>query len=244
MALQPRKIGESKAQYDRRVGKRPPTRIGRPQTGRLRLPPTKATPKPVTKPKAVTVTGKRPPTPKPKRTHGDPITKRRVPKKDITKGKPIATIDYFDKDGKRVIVRQDDPPTRRTPRPKRPTVDPRRQRRKPLTPEQRANLSNLMEQQRRKVNQFNRSRRPQLPAPVGSRQKPISPEQRKKLQEAMISQREILQRAMKSFLKRGKPKTTKGVAIPLKQAPKKPTGRGRRFTTTARTPSTAKKRAR
>ena len=71
--------------------------------------------------------------------------------------------------------------------------------------------------------------------------KPLTPEQRKKIRDSFIPQREILQRA---FAKRGKPKTTRGVAIPLKQAPKKPTGRGRRFTTTARIPSTSKKRSR
>ena len=61
----PRKIGESKAQYDRRVGKRPPRTVGRPTTtGRVRVPPKQATAKPVTKPKAVTVIGKKPPTQK------------------------------------------------------------------------------------------------------------------------------------------------------------------------------------
>ena len=98
----------------------------------------KATQKPVAKPKAVTVTGKKPPAPKRTRTHGDPVAKRRDPPikrlpkgkptdaqpiRRLPKGKPVASIDYFDKDGKRVIVRQDDPPTRRTPKPKRPTRD-------------------------------------------------------------------------------------------------------------------------
>ena len=131
-------------------------------------------------------------------------------------------------------------PTRR----KRPTVDPRRQRRKPLTPEQRANLSNLMEQQRRKVNQFNRNRRPQLPKPVGSPQKPLTPEQRKKLQGAVISQRQVLEALARAKKTRGKPKTTRGVAIPLKQTPKRPTGRGKRVTTIGTIPSRPKKRAR
>jgi len=118
MALQPRKIGESKAQYDRRVGKRPPRTIGRPATtGRLRVPPTKARPKPVTKPKAVTVTGKKPPAPKPKRTHGDPIPKRRVPKKDITKA-----VDY-DRRGPTLPKGKPTVDPKKPPRPrvKRPT---------------------------------------------------------------------------------------------------------------------------
>ena len=95
----------------------------------------KATQKPVAKPKAVTVTGKKPPAPKRTRTHGDPVAKRRVPKKDITKavdydrrgpkidfpkGKPVAQIDYF-KDGKRIVNTIQ--PDRRTPKPKGPTRD-------------------------------------------------------------------------------------------------------------------------
>ena len=39
MALQPRKIGESKAQYSRRVGsKNPPRTVGRPQTNNSKKP--------------------------------------------------------------------------------------------------------------------------------------------------------------------------------------------------------------
>ena len=78
----------------------------------------KATQKPVAKPKAVTVTGKKPPAPKRTRTHGDPVAKSRVPKKDFPKGKPVAQIDYF-KDGKRIVNTVQ--PDRRTPKPKRPT---------------------------------------------------------------------------------------------------------------------------
>tara|TARA_A100001391_G_scaffold39328_1_gene21833 strand:+ start:247 stop:1848 length:1602 start_codon:yes stop_codon:yes gene_type:complete len=127
VSLQARRIGETLAQYNRRVGKRPPTTVRRP------------TP---TKQKPVTPTVKKPPTQKVK-ARVDPVKRqpirkkptvdpdRRKPTRRLPKGKPIASIDYFDKDGKRVIVRQDDPPTRRTPRPKRPTVDPRKKIRRP-----------------------------------------------------------------------------------------------------------------
>jgi len=118
MALQARRIGETLAQYNRRVGKKPPTTVRRPTT---------------TKQKPVTTTAKKPPTQK-VRAKVDPDRRRPIvkrPTKRLPKGKPIASIDYFDKDGKRVIVRQDDPPTRRTPRPKRPTVDPRKKIRRP-----------------------------------------------------------------------------------------------------------------
>jgi len=122
VSLQARRIGETQAQYNRRVGKRPPTTVRRPTT---------------TKQKPVTPTVKKPPTQKVK-ARVDPVKRqpirkkptvdpdRRQPTRRLPKGKPIASIDYFDKDGKRVIVRQDDPPTRRTPRPKRPTVDPKK----------------------------------------------------------------------------------------------------------------------
>jgi hypothetical protein len=157
MALQPRKIGETKAQYDRRVGKRPPRTIGRPaKTGRLRVPPTKATPKPVAKPKAVTVTGKKPPAPKRTRTHGDPVAKRRFPK-----GKPVAQIDYF-KDGKRIVntIQPDRrrPPTTPTPKkPPRPRTTPRPKRPIPK------NLQALIEDLKRR--QKDKPKRPRVPTP-------------------------------------------------------------------------------
>lgn len=129
MALQPRKIGESKAQYSRRVGsKNPPRTVGRPQTNNSKKPrrqvgmrvPTKATQKLVPKSKPVTVTGKKPPIQKVK-AKVDPDRRRPIvkkPTKRLPKGKPTdAAIDYFNKDGKRIIKSVQ--PTRRTPRPNR-----------------------------------------------------------------------------------------------------------------------------
>ena len=185
MALQARKIGETLAQYNRRVGKKPPTTVRRPT-------PTKR--KPVAKPttvKAVTPTVKRPPTQKVKAKidpdRRRPIVKR--PTKRLPKGKPIASIDYFDKDGKRITVRQDDPPIRRTPRPKRPTVDPRKpprtptpklpdRRRPPTTPTPKRpprrkrplpkNIQAFIEELRRKaaINQKDKPKRPKRPNPI------------------------------------------------------------------------------
>tara|TARA_R100000697_G_scaffold23514_1_gene31248 strand:- start:8349 stop:9554 length:1206 start_codon:yes stop_codon:yes gene_type:complete len=120
MALQPRKIGESKAQYDRRVGKRPPRTIGRPATtGRLRVPPTKARPKPIAKPTPVTVIGKKPPTQKVK-----------------------AKVD----------------PDRRIPRPKRPTVDPKKPLRTKRPPK---NLKDFVEELKRRAK--DKPKRPRQP---------------------------------------------------------------------------------
>ena len=111
MALQPRKIGESKAQYSRRVGsKNPPRTVGRPQTNNSKKPrrqvgmrvPTKATQKPVTKPKVVTTTVKKPPTQK-VRAKVDPDRRQPIKKKPTPKQ----------------VTKGPDAPTRRTQRPNR-----------------------------------------------------------------------------------------------------------------------------
>ena len=119
VSLQARRIGETQAEYNRRVGKRPPTTVGRP------------TP---TKQKPVTPTVKKPPTQKVK-AKVDPDRRRPIvkkptvdPRKQKRRGPTGATIDYF-KDGKRIIKSVE--PDRRTPRPKRPTVDPKKPPRTP-----------------------------------------------------------------------------------------------------------------
>ena len=89
---------------------------------------------------------------------------------------------------------------------KRPTVDPRRQRRKPLTPEQRANLSHLMEQERK-----NRRKRPTVD-PRRQRRKPLTPEQRKKIQESMEGGRRRFREVLKRAGVLRRPKTTRGTA--------------------------------
>ena len=108
MALQPRKIGESKAQYSRRVGsKNPPRTVGRPQTNNSKKPrrqvgmrvPTKATQKLVPKSKPVTVTGKKPPIQKVK-AKVDPDRRRPIVKKPTPKQ----------------VTKGSDAPTRRTPK--------------------------------------------------------------------------------------------------------------------------------
>ena len=144
MALPPRRVGETKEQYSRRIGRNPRTIGGR---RRRRL--------------------------------VDPV---------------VGT------------------PNRR----KRPTVDPRRRRRKPLTPEQRANLSNLMEQARKRVKQSNRSR--SIPKPVGSRQKPLTPEQRKKIRESMEGGRRRFREVLKRAGVLRRPKTTRStITAPVKK---------------------------
>ena len=127
----PRKIGESKAQYDRRVGKRPPRTVGRPTTtGRLRVPPKQATAKPVTKPKVVTTTVKKPPTQK-VRAKVDPdrrqpirkkptVDPKKPPRPRVTKPKTKKSFQDLLKELAKNQPKRPKRPT--TPRPKRPTV--------------------------------------------------------------------------------------------------------------------------
>ena len=106
-----KKIGESKAQYSRRVGsKNPPRTVGRPQTNNSKKPrrqvgmrvPTKATQKLVPKSKPVTVTGKNHPYKKSKGKKVDPDRRRPIVKKPTPKQ----------------VASGSDAPTRRTLRPK------------------------------------------------------------------------------------------------------------------------------
>tara|TARA_R100001460_G_scaffold9816_1_gene23307 strand:+ start:80 stop:1462 length:1383 start_codon:yes stop_codon:yes gene_type:complete len=160
MALQPRKIGESKAQYDRRVGKRPPRTIGRPATtGRLRVPPTKARSKPATKPTPVTVIGKKPPTQK-VRAKVDPDRRQPIKKKPTPKQ----------------VTKGPDAPTIRTPRPKRPPRTPTPKlpdrrippttptpKRPPRTTRPPKNIQAFIEEIRRR--QKDKPKRPRVPTP-------------------------------------------------------------------------------
>jgi len=157
MALQARRIGETLAQYNRRVGKKPPTTVRKPT-------PTKR--KPVAKPttvKAVTPTVKRPPTQKVK-ARIDPDRRRPIVKKPTPKQ----------------VIKGPDAPTIRTPRPKRPTVDPRKpprtptpklpDRRKPPTtgipkPPSRMPKDFLALVEELKRRQKDKPKRPRLPTP-------------------------------------------------------------------------------
>ena len=122
-------------------------------------------------------------------------------------------------------------------------VGPSARRRKRPSKEDMANAMNkrIMEEANKRV-----TRKPQTKSPksvkglFGRTTKPLTPEQRKKMQDSFISPRQFYGQ----ILATRKPKRTRGVAIPLKQAPKKPTGRGKRVTTTGTAPRTPRKRAR
>jgi hypothetical protein len=121
MALKARRIGETLAEYNRRVGKRPPTTVRRPTT---------------TKQKPVTPTVKKPPTQKVK-AKVDPVKRQPIKKKptvDPDRRQPIRkkpTVDNFIERERLLLKNRFNLPDRRTPRPKRPTVDPKKPPRTP-----------------------------------------------------------------------------------------------------------------